>query len=98
MAKRTDLKKILIVLAVIAGLILGAIWLFGGGDDVETAAGNANPAAAAGVCVGDTILKVNGKLVETGDEVGALINGCNGIFNAPDNNFHIPFVLSGGIE
>ena len=47
-------------------------------SDVETAAGKANPAAAAGVCVGDTILKVNGKLVETGDEVGALISGCGG--------------------
>ena len=49
-----------------------------GVSDVDTAAGKANPAAAAGVCIGDTILKVNGKSVETGDEVGALINGCGG--------------------
>ena len=47
-------------------------------SDVDTAAGKANPAAAAGVCVGDTILAVNGKEVSTGDEVGALISGCGG--------------------
>ena len=38
MTARVDLKKILLILAVIAALILGAIWLFGGGEDVETAA------------------------------------------------------------
>lgn len=46
--------------------------------DVETAAGKVNPAAAAGVCVGDTILAVNGTAVETGDDVGSLISGCGG--------------------
>ena len=38
MTAKVDLKKILIILAVIAGLILGAIRLFGGGEDVSTAA------------------------------------------------------------
>ena len=38
MTARVDLKKILLILAVIAALILGAIWLFGGDGDVETAA------------------------------------------------------------
>ena len=47
-------------------------------SDVETAAGNTNPAAAAGVCVGDTILAVNGQTVNTGDEVSALISGSGG--------------------
>ncbi len=47
-------------------------------SDVDTAAGKVNPAAAAGVCVGDTILAVNGKAVNTGDEVSALIGGCDG--------------------
>ena len=47
-------------------------------SDVDTAAGKANPAAAAGVCVGDTILAVNGKRVESGDEVGALISDSGG--------------------
>ena len=37
MTARVDLKRILLILAVIAGVILGAIWLLGG-DDVETAA------------------------------------------------------------
>ena len=49
-----------------------------GVSDVDTAAGKANPAAAAGVCVGDTILAVNGQSVDTGDQVGALINGSGG--------------------
>ena len=47
-------------------------------SDVDTAVGKVNPAAAAGVCVGDTILAVNGQKVETGDEVGALIRACGG--------------------
>ena len=47
-------------------------------SDVETVAGNANPAAAAGICVGDTILQVNGQEVNTGSEVSALIRGCGG--------------------
>lgn len=47
-------------------------------SDVDTAAGKTNPAAAAGVCVGDTILKVNGQSVDTGDQVGELIRGCGG--------------------
>lgn len=47
-------------------------------SDVDTAAGKVNPAAAAGVCVGDAILAVNGKEVATGNEVGALIRDCGG--------------------
>ena len=35
-------------------------------SDVDTAAGKVNPAAAAGVCVGDTILAVNGQAVASG--------------------------------
>ena len=49
-----------------------------GMSDVETAAGNANPAAAAGVCVGDTILSINGQEVSTSREVSRLVNGCEG--------------------
>lgn len=47
-------------------------------SDVDTAAGRSNPAAAAGVCVGDTILAVNGQEVTTGVEVGEQINQCGG--------------------
>lgn len=47
-------------------------------SDVDTAVGDVNPAAAAGVCVGDTILAVDGQPVETGDEVGTLIRDCGG--------------------
>lgn len=47
-------------------------------SDVDTAAGKVNPAAAAGICVGDAILAVNGKEVATGAEVGALIRDCGG--------------------
>ena len=47
-------------------------------SDVETAAGRVNPAAAAGVCVGDTILAVNGQEVNTGDEVSSLIRSSGG--------------------
>ncbi len=49
-----------------------------GMSDVETAAGNVNPAAAAGVCVGDTILSINGRSVSTSREVSRLVNGCEG--------------------
>lgn len=38
MTAKVDLKKILMVLGIIAALIVGAIWLFGGEDDVATAA------------------------------------------------------------
>ena len=38
MTAKVDLKKILLILAVIAGVILGAVWLLGGGEDVTTAA------------------------------------------------------------
>ena len=38
MTARVDLKKILLILGAIATLILGAIWIFGGGEDVTTAA------------------------------------------------------------
>ena len=47
-------------------------------SDVDTAAGKVNPAAAAGICVGDAILAVNGQAVTTGNEVGALIRECGG--------------------
>ena len=38
MTAKVDLKKSIIVLAVIAGVILGAVWLLGGGEDVSTSA------------------------------------------------------------
>ena len=38
MTAKVDLKKILFILGVIAALIVGAIWLFGGDEDVTTAA------------------------------------------------------------
>ena len=38
MTARVDLKKILMILGVLAVLILGAIWMFGGDEDVSTAA------------------------------------------------------------
>jgi hypothetical protein len=38
MTARVDLKKILLILGAIAALILGAIWIFGGDEDVTTAA------------------------------------------------------------
>ena len=38
MTARVDLKKILVILGLIAALILGAVWLFGGEADVATAA------------------------------------------------------------
>lgn len=47
-------------------------------SDVETAAGKANPAAAAGVCVGDTILAVDGKEVHSSGDVSAFISDSGG--------------------
>ncbi len=38
MTARVDLKKILIVLGIVAGLIAGALWLLGGDEDVSTSA------------------------------------------------------------
>ena len=38
MTAKVDLKKILVILGLIAALILGAVWLFGGDGDVPTAA------------------------------------------------------------
>ena len=38
MTARVDLKKILLIFGILALLILGAIWLFGGSKDVSTAA------------------------------------------------------------
>jgi hypothetical protein len=38
MTARVDLKKILLILGAIAALILGAIWMFSGDEDVTTAA------------------------------------------------------------
>lgn len=49
-----------------------------GMSDISTAAGKTNPAAAAGVCVGDTILSVNGDKVTSSREVARLVNGCQG--------------------
>ncbi len=47
-------------------------------EDVTTAAGKVNPAAAAGVCVGDTIVAVNGKKVTTSRQLSQQINECGG--------------------
>jgi len=47
-------------------------------EDVTTAAGQVNPAAAAGVCVGDTIVAVNGKKVTTSRQLSQQINECGG--------------------
>ncbi len=49
-----------------------------GMSDVMTAAGGVNPAAVAGVCVGDTILAINGQSVTTNREVSRLISACEG--------------------
>ena len=49
-----------------------------GMSEVDTVAGSANPARAAGVCIGDTILAINGQAVTTNKEVSALINACEG--------------------
>ncbi len=47
-------------------------------SDVSTAAGACNPAAAAGIRVGDTILTINGQAVTTNREVSRLVNDCGG--------------------
>ena len=47
-------------------------------SDVDTAVGKVNPAAAAGVCIGDSILSINGQTVETGEQVGTLIRDSGG--------------------
>ena len=49
-----------------------------GVSDIPTAVGDVNPAATAGVCVGDTILAVNGESVATRRELSHLISGCEG--------------------
>lgn len=49
-----------------------------GMSDVNTAAGGVNPAAAAGVRIGDTILSIDGTAVSTNEEVAACINACDG--------------------
>ena len=38
MTAKVDLKKILLILALIAGIIAGVLWLLGGEEDVSTAA------------------------------------------------------------
>ena len=47
-------------------------------SDVTTAAGAVNPAAAAGIRVGDTITAVNGQTVTTSRQVSRLIKECGG--------------------
>ena len=49
-----------------------------GMSDVQTAAGGVNPAAAAGIRIGDTILSIDGTAVTTNEEVAACINACGG--------------------
>lgn len=49
-----------------------------GMSDVITAAGAVNPAAAAGIRVGDTIVSVNGQAVTTNEEVAKLVNRSGG--------------------
>lgn len=49
-----------------------------GMSDVTTAAGAVNPAAAAGIRVGDTIVSVNGQTVTTNEEVAKLVNRSGG--------------------
>ena len=49
-----------------------------GMSDVQTAAGGVNPAAAAGIRIGDTILSINGVEVTTNEEVADCINACGG--------------------
>ncbi len=46
--------------------------------DVATASGNINPAATAGIRVGDTIVSIDGKYVTTNEEVSECVNACNG--------------------
>ena len=38
MTARVDLKKILLILGIVAGVIAGVLWLLGDGEDVSTAA------------------------------------------------------------
>ena len=47
-------------------------------SDVTTAAGQVNPAAAAGIQVGDAITAVNGQRVTTSRQVSRLIKECEG--------------------
>lgn len=47
-------------------------------SDVTTAAGAVNPAAAAGIRVGDAITEVNGQRVTTSRQVSRLIRECDG--------------------
>ena len=47
-------------------------------SDVTTAVGQVNPAAAAGVQVGDTILAVNGERITTSRQLSQHIAGCEG--------------------
>ena len=47
-------------------------------QDVTTAAGSVNPAAAAGVCLGDTILSVDGERVTSNRDLSRLINASGG--------------------
>ncbi len=49
-----------------------------GMSDVATAAGAFNPAAAAGIRVGDTIVSINGQAVTTNEEVAKLVNRSGG--------------------
>lgn len=49
-----------------------------GMDDVRTAAGKVNPAAAAGIRVGDTIVSIDGRAVTTNEQVAAAINAAGG--------------------
>ncbi len=49
-----------------------------GMSDVMTASGGINPAATAGIRIGDTILSIDGKPVTTNEEVAACVNACNG--------------------
>ncbi len=46
--------------------------------DVVTAAGAVNPATAAGVVVGDTVVAVNGQSVTTNEDVASLMNRSEG--------------------
>lgn len=49
-----------------------------GMSDVQTAAGGVNPAASAGIRIGDTILSIDGVEVTTNEEVADCINACGG--------------------
>lgn len=47
-----------------------------GMDSIETADGQVNPAKLAGLCVGDIIESINGKKVNTNEEVSDMIRSC----------------------